>query len=540
MLFASMPAASPAAAASVIASPVVKAPAVAASVGAASVGAQVEDDGLRPVDGVRGVWRAAPGWAEALLDADGPPLLRWAEEGRLTAVKRSPHRTVWRLQLEPGSDGEPRTAFLKIAAGGRGGGGRTLIDPARPFREARAAARVAAAGVATAAPLLAGRFAWTTPPPSLDGFVAGGPLTRGPVRALITASVEPAVPLPDVLNGLDRLAPSLRRAVTVAVAAATAKLHAAGLFPGDLHPGNLFLRGLKATADGGFVQRDALEPVLIDVIPLSVRRGGRGRRGRIARSLGMLAHGAGLFSSKTDRLRFLAVHHAAVEQAIGGETGGETTTALGPWRGWTADAEAARDAESRRRHARRDRHWRRGCRGMRMLDARTRCVDSVSDDEAARLLALSGDGGTGGGTSGGRAAMGGRAVRIVRLSPAAVRAGWETGHALLRRGVPVAEPLLCREERHAGTLILAAGPPLAVRSDDQAAVRRRCERLCERLRAWGYTIDGPRAEDFSRDADGAVCVANPADVRPAGRDEPVPAPTFARLASPAPALRRAA
>ncbi|QDT14453.1 lipopolysaccharide kinase InaA family protein [Alienimonas californiensis] len=486
-------------------------------------------DGLRPVPGVTGLWRAAPGWEDVLLGPAGPPLERWREEGRLEAVKRSRYRTVWRLRLEPGPDGNDRIAFLKIAAGGRGGGVRALLDPGRPLREAQAAARVAAAGVATAAPLLAGRFAWNAEPLEFDGFDAGPRGGRGPARALITASVEPAVPLPAALAAADRLAPEVRRRVTFAVAEAVAKLHAAGLFPGDLHPGNLFLRGLEPTADGGFaLAADEPEPTLIDLSPLHVRRRWPGRRGRIAASLGMLAHGVAGESAPADRLRFLAAHRAA----LGAATGLDPAALLGDWREWATRVESVREAESRQRHARRDRHWRRGCRGMRMLDAETRCVAELTDEEAARLLAATED----------RSAtqapprIGDRAVRLVRRSPEAVRFGWEVGHALRRRGVPIAEPLVCRQERHAGTLALAAGRPLEATPEQ----RRAAGRLCERLRACGYTLDGPRAEDFQLDEDGAVMLANPVDLRPAGRDEAAPVPAFDPPAAPALLWQRAA
>lgn len=479
------------------------------------------DDGLRPVRGRGGVWRAAPGREDELLGPHGPPLAKWREEGRLTVVKNSSHRTVWRLRLDPGPNGEERIAFLKLAAGGRGGVGRALIDPGRPFREARAAARVTAAGVATAAPLLAGRFDWTNKPPAFDGFNPGAMRRRGPARALITCSVEPAVPLPTLLAAGDRLAPATRRAITDALAQSLARMHAAGLFPGDLHPGNLFVRGLESTADGGFERPEGteLEPVLIDLAPLFARRGWPGARRRIAASLGMLAHGTAGTGSDRDRLRFLAAHRAALGEA----TGADPAATLGPWEDWATTAETVRQKESRSRHARRDRHWRRGCRGMRTVDRQTRCVAGLTDEDAARLLAATSEE-----PAGAPAAVSGdgRAVRVLRLSPAAARTGWEIGHGLRRRGVPVAEPLALRQERHAGTLVVAAGAPIG----PDPAHRQAAQRLCERLRAWGYTLDGPREEDFYLAADGSLALANPAAVRRAGGDEPAPTPEFDPLA----------
>ena len=467
--------------------------------------------GLRAAPGRRGVWRAAPGREAELLTPDGPPLTRWAKEGRLELVKGARHRSVWRLRLDDGPDGAARVVYVKLASGGRGGVGRAVVDPRRPFREARAAALARAAGVATAAPLLAGRFGWNAPPLRLDGFDAGPRWRRGPARVLITESVERAAALPAVLAAAGRLAPATRRAVTVAVAAAVAKLHAAGLFPGDLHPGNLFIKGLVASPDGGFDLPAGTEPepVLIDLAPLLIRRGWPGFRRRTAGSLGMLAHGTAGAGSATDRLRALAAHR----RTLGEELKCDPAAALGPWRDWVAAAGAVRDRESARRHARRDRHWRRGCRGMRMLDRRTRCVAELTDADAARFLDTAERAGE---TDG--AVWNGRTVRTLALSPAAARGGWETGHALRRRGLPVAEPLLCRQDRHAGLLILAGGAPVGADSITCAAIGA----ICERLRGWGYTLDGPRPEDLQQRPGGAVELANPAAVRKAGRDEPAP------------------
>ncbi|MEM9702051.1 MAG: lipopolysaccharide kinase InaA family protein [Planctomycetota bacterium] len=483
------------------------------------------DDGLRPVRGVPGVWRAAPGWSEELLDADGLPLARWSAEGRLEAVKRNRHRTVWRLRLDPAPEtGEPRAVFVKVASGGRGGNWRALADRSRPFREAEAAARVASLGIATAAPLLAGRFAWGVPPLRLDGFFAGRRWRRGPARALVTRSVEPAVPLPTVMAASDKLAPSVRRAVTATVAETIAKLHVHGLFPGDLHPGNLFLRGFEARADGGFdLEREALEPVLIDLAPLHRRRGWPGRRGRVARSLGMFSHGVFGASTISDRMRFLAVHYEALLDAADAQNAGF----LGRWRDWVDFVEGVRRTETTQRHARRDRHWRRGCRGMRIVDRRTRCVADLSDAEAEQALSLAGPG---------AASVGGRPVRTLRLSPPAARRGWEIGHAMRRRGLPVAEPLVCRQEQFAGTLVVSAGTPLP----ESPEMAEEARRLCETLRTWGYMIDGPHAEDFQLDAAGTLELANPAAVRLAGGDEQAPTPDFDLTTTASPPLRRAA
>ena len=494
-----------------------------------------------------GTWRVDPRLREALLTADGPPLTRWHEQGRLTVVKAGRHRTVWRARLptgpppSPGGDWADEVFYLKIEHGDPARrAARHAAGPGRAFREAVAADRVRAAGVETVTPALVGRTPWRglPEPMRLDELRTAGP---APCGVLLTRAVEPAVALADVLvaAAAGRVPGAVRRAVTRAAARLTAKLHAAGLFPGDFHPGNLLLRGVRADSRGGFrLERNTpVVAALIDLHPLHARRGWPGAARRAAGTLAMFAHGTALFTTAADRVRFLKTYR---------ETLGVTAPG-GAWRGWVDGLERRRAAESRRRHARRDRHWRRGCRGFRAVPApggTARFVTALDpataaafleDSTAAVLPLLGGDLSK---TAGPRL----EPVRVLSLSAAEARRGWELGHALLRRGVPVAEPLLCRERGAEGLLVLAGERTAAAPT---AGHLRAARRACAALRSWGYTADDAAAAAFLFDRRG-VRLADPHRLRPARRREPAPAPTFSEpafevaAAAPRPRLRRAA
>ena len=118
-------------------------------------------------------------------------------------------------------------------------------------------------------------------------------------------------------------------------------------------------------------------------------------------------------------------------------------------------------------------------------------------------------------------------VRVLRLSAADARRGWELGHALRRRGVPVAEPLLCREAGGEGLLVLAGERTAAAPGRDQS---RSARRACAALREWGYTADDATAAAFLFPPGGRVQFADPHRLRPARRGEPAPEPDFAAAA----------
>ena len=184
--------------------------------------------------------------------------------------------------------------------------------------------------------------------------------------------------------------------MTRELAVLTARLHAAGLFPGDFHLGNLLLRGVEEHG-GGFiaVRGEPVAAALIDLHPVYNRRGWPGGAGRSAGTLAMFAHAAALFTTAADRVRFLKTYRTTLGVNAPG----------GSWRTWVNQLERRRAAESRRRHARRDRHWRRGCRGFRAVEANggtARFVTALDDataaaflkNPAAAVLPLLGDGGS--------------------------------------------------------------------------------------------------------------------------------------------------
>ena len=502
--------------------------------GSRPAGARAATSGRSVAVRAGGSWRVDPTLRDALLTPDGPPLARWADQGRLEAVKAGRHRTVWRAALPTGPGGADETFYLKIDHGGRWRRcAQHLLGPGRPFREAVAADRVRAAGVRTVATALVGRTPWRgVPEPLRVGPLAGaGP---GPCGVLLTRDVGPAAPLADVLRAAaaGRVPPHCRRDLIVALARLAAELHRAGLFHADLHPGNLLISGLRARPGGGFDRDPAapLEPALIDLHPLRVRRNWPGHARRVAASLATFAHGTAHAATAGDRVRFLKAHRSA----LGADAPG------GSWRGWAGAVERRREAESRRRHARRDRHWRRGCTGFEIvggdtgparfvsaLDAATAAAllaDPAALD-AARVLPLLGDD-----LHGPRVAP----VRTLNCPPRVARAGWELGHALRRRGVPVAEPLLCMERPGHGRLVLAGERTAAAPT---AAHRRAARRACELLHRWGFAAD--LANDRLTEAeflfapDGTAAFADPTRLRRRRRGERPAEPAFAAGSVPA-------
>ena len=430
-----------------------------------------------------GTWWVRDDVADLMLGPGGPPVARWRADGLLEPVKAGRHRRVDRLRL-----GDREFYLKQDGPGGLRGRARHLLGPRRAFREVTAADRVRAAGVDTITPVLAGR----TP------FGFGLLRAAGPRSVLVTEAIPDTAPLTDWLAAPGHPAAD-RRAVLAAVAELVAKLHAAGLFPGDLHPGNLLLRW---DSPGG---NRTPRLWLIDLHPLAVRRP---TARRVTETLVMLAHGTFAAVTPAERRRFVAVHRDLLAELRPDLSRcGPTGTA------WVRRLETVRRVDAARRHARRDRVWRRGCTGQIILDD-ARGVTALGRDQLTALAH--------------RAARPGfptcvnlagvrTPVRAVRDTPAAVRRGWEAGHALLRRGLPVAEPLLCVERPGSSLLLLAAADP--VRPDARAV-----EHALTRLFAAGYTLDAPTASDFAiRPSDGRVVLADPGRVRERRRaDRAVP------------------
>jgi tRNA A-37 threonylcarbamoyl transferase component Bud32 len=143
----------------------------------------------------------------ALLGSDGLRLDEWRRSGRLTVVKESQHRGIYRVRL-PDLDLHVKQ-YRRV---GLRGWLRELIRPNKARREARLAQEIRARGIRTPEPL---------------GWADGGIITRTERGTSLLSFIETS---PD-----HRFAHALGRFV--------ADLHAAGVMHHDPHPGNVIVDG---------------------------------------------------------------------------------------------------------------------------------------------------------------------------------------------------------------------------------------------------------------------------------------------------------
>jgi len=153
------------------------------------------------------------------------------------------------------------------------------------------------------------------------------------VEWIITQGIEPAEPANDWHAG--RIAAGDRAAIrraTVALAQLIGRMHAAGVRHRDLHSGNVLVH----TGTGS----DGSELALTD-LHRTCRRGRLSRRSRAA-NLAQILHDRRLWTSRTQRLRFLR-HYLRVSRAEG------------TLRGWVRMIDPLARRHSRRQYAQRDR-----------------------------------------------------------------------------------------------------------------------------------------------------------------------------------------
>lgn len=228
-------------------------------------------------------WYVDPEWADALIDRDGLPLARWEAEGRLTLVKQSPYRRVYRVELEPKSVyikhflvPDVRTKL------------RQWVRRGKARNEGRRAIELAATGIPTLTPLALGerrRFGLL-----LENF-------------LITEEIPETTPLDGFLGRLGPgVEPALRRRLATELAGMTARLHHAGYVHQDFHPGNILIR---TRDDRSF----ALAMIDLDALR---RRVGLGWSDAGA-NLACLNHYFWNRCHRSDRLRFLTAYLDARE-----------------------------------------------------------------------------------------------------------------------------------------------------------------------------------------------------------------------------------
>ena len=224
-------------------------------------------------------WWVRADWAAALLLEGRLPLDEWKQSGRLTTVKRGPHRVVYRADLPEGSVYVKHFLVPNFRAKAR-----QWFRSGKGRNEGRRAAKLEAIGVPTITPVALGerrvrRFL-------LENY-------------LVTKEIANTLPLDEFVEcELPRMPVErqgrLRRDLARVLADLTARLHDAGFVHQDFHPGNLLIR---------LEPDDSLSLAVIDLDALRVAR--RLSWSDVRENLALLNHYFWSRCNRSDRYRFL-------------------------------------------------------------------------------------------------------------------------------------------------------------------------------------------------------------------------------------------
>ena len=224
-------------------------------------------------------WWVRADWASALLLEGRLPLDEWKKSGRLTTVKRGPHRVVYRADLPEGSVYVKHFLVPNFRAKAR-----QWFRSGKGRNEGRRAAKLEAIGVPTITPVALGerrvrRFL-------LENY-------------LVTKEIADTLPLDEFVERRLPLMPAdrqgrLRRDLARVLADLTARLHDAGFVHQDFHPGNLLIR---------LEPDDSLRLAVIDLDALRVTR--RLSWADVRENLALLNHYFWIRCNRSDRYRFL-------------------------------------------------------------------------------------------------------------------------------------------------------------------------------------------------------------------------------------------
>ena len=233
-------------------------------------------------------WWVRADWSSALLDQGRLRLDEWKRSGRLTIVKRGPHRVVYRADLPEGSVYVKHFLVPNFRAKAR-----QWFRSGKGRNEGRRAAKLEAIGVPTITPVALGER--RVRKLLFENF-------------LVTEEIPNTLPLDEfVERRLPLMSPArrgrLRRDLAVTLADLTARLHDAGFVHKDFHPGNLLIH---------LGPDDSLRLAVIDLDALrQIRDLGWGD---VRENLALLNHYFWTRCNRSDRYRFLQAYLQARRQ----------------------------------------------------------------------------------------------------------------------------------------------------------------------------------------------------------------------------------
>jgi serine/threonine protein kinase len=224
-------------------------------------------------------WWVRADWASALLLEGRLPLDEWKRTGRLTTVKRGPHRVVYRADLPEGSVYVKHFLVPNFRAKAR-----QWFRSGKGRNEGRRAAKLEAIGVPTITPVALGER--RVRHLLLENY-------------LVTKEIANTLPLDEFVERRLPLMPParqgrLRRDLARVLADLTARLHDAGFVHQDFHPGNLLIR---------LEDDDSLRLAVIDLDALRQTR--RLSWSDVRENLALLNHYFWSRCNRSDRYRFL-------------------------------------------------------------------------------------------------------------------------------------------------------------------------------------------------------------------------------------------
>ncbi len=359
------------------------------------------------------------------LDGDGElPISEWLALGVATVIKSGPHRAVYRLILPQGTFylKHYRTPDWQAVL-------QNVVRPAKADLEWRSARRVSELGLKTIETVAVGRR-------RVLGVVTD--------NFLISRAIENVQPLDEfvaeTLPGFESSEQCrFRQEIARRLGRLAAALHRGGILHRDLHPGNVLIQR----------QDNGAQLFLIDLHALHQKR--FLTRRQIARNLALLNNFFARRSSLADRCRFLKAYFEASNQRQPDQRISRDTLRF---------VESICRRELEKADVRGDKKWRRGnrrliiletpphrCRGLSglgrvLLQSLKQNPDQLVEDWPLFSWQKSAEGDQQAVIELPYNRQTQRAVLTVFRSTGSARGAWEMGHALVRRKLPAAVPLL--------------------------------------------------------------------------------------------------